>query len=285
MAFLTLEQLTKHFGSHVAVDGLTLGGREGRVRFAAGAVGLRQDHDAADDRGLRRAERRRDPARGPRSPGSEPAKRGLGIVFQSYALFPHMTRGGERRLRPRDAGRGRRPSAPGAWPRRWSWSASAAFAARFPRQLSGGQQQRVALARALVIKPQILLLDEPLSNLDAKLREEMQIELRQIQRTVGTTTILVTHDQAEAMALSDRIVVMNKGRAEQVAAPHEAYERPATPFVANFLGKTNPDRRQGHAARSASGLRPPASRALSERASSRAITGSTRSIRAAACSP
>jgi putative spermidine/putrescine transport system ATP-binding protein len=105
--------------------------------------------------------------------------------------------------------------------------------------MSGGQQQRVALARALVIKPRILLLDEPLSNLDAKLREEMQIELRHIQRTVGATTILVTHDQAEAMALSDRIVVMNKGRAEQIGRPHETYERPATPFVANFLGKTN----------------------------------------------
>jgi putative spermidine/putrescine transport system ATP-binding protein len=115
----------------------------------------------------------------------------------------------------------------------------AAFAGRFPRQLSGGQQQRVALARALVIRPQILLLDEPLSNLDAKLREEMQIELRQIQRTVGTTTILVTHDQAEAMALSDRVVVMNHGRAEQIGPPHEAYERPATPFVANFRGRTN----------------------------------------------
>ena len=97
----------------------------------------------------------------------------------------------------------------------------------------------MALARALVIRPQILLLDEPLSNLDAKLREEMQIELRQIQRTVGTTTILVTHDQAEAMALSDRVVVMNHGRAEQIGPPHEAYERPATPFVANFLGRTN----------------------------------------------
>ena len=97
----------------------------------------------------------------------------------------------------------------------------------------------MALARALVIRPQILLLDEPLSNLDAKLREEMQIELRQIQRSVGTTTILVTHDQGEAMALSDRIVVMNHGRAEQIGPPHEAYERPATPFVAGFLGKTN----------------------------------------------
>ena len=104
----------------------------------------------------------------------------------------------------------------------------AQFAERYPRKMSGGQQQRVALARALVIRPRILLLDEPLSNLDAKLREEMQIELRQIQRSVGTTTILVTHDQAEAMALSDRIVVMNAGRVEQIARPHEAYERPAT---------------------------------------------------------
>jgi putative spermidine/putrescine transport system ATP-binding protein len=114
-----------------------------------------------------------------------------------------------------------------------------AFADRFPRRMSGGQQQRVALARALVIRPRILLLDEPLSNLDAKLREEMQMELRQIQRTVGTTTILVTHDQAEAMALSDRIVVMNAGRVEQIARPHEAYENPASAFVAGFLGKTN----------------------------------------------
>ena len=132
-----------------------------------------------------------------------------------------------------------RPSGQGAWARRWNWCGLAAFAARFPRQLSGGQQQRVALARALVIRPQILLLDEPLSNLDAKLREEMQIELRQIQRSVGTTTILVTHDQAEAMALSDRIVVMNQGRAEQIGPPHEVYERPVTSFVANFLGRTN----------------------------------------------
>jgi putative spermidine/putrescine transport system ATP-binding protein len=105
--------------------------------------------------------------------------------------------------------------------------------------MSGGQQQRVALARALVIKPDVLLLDEPLSNLDAKLREEMQVELRQIQRTVGTTTILVTHDQGEAMALSDRIVVMNRGRVEQVAPPTGIYRAPATAFVADFLGKTN----------------------------------------------
>jgi len=159
-------------------------------------------------------------------------------VFQSYALFPHMTvaenvsfglemQGVAASERTRRVGE--TLELVGLGP----------FVARFPRQLSGGQQQRVALARALVIRPQILLLDEPLSNLDAKLREEMQIELRQIQRTVGTTTILVTHDQGEAMALSDRIVVMNHGRAEQIGPPHEAYERPATPFVAGFLGKTN----------------------------------------------
>ncbi|HEX3498096.1 MAG TPA: ABC transporter ATP-binding protein, partial [Stellaceae bacterium] len=109
----------------------------------------------------------------------------------------------------------------------------------YPAQLSGGQQQRVAIARALAIRPDVFLLDEPLSNLDAKLREEMQVELRQIQRNVGITTVLVTHDQAEAMALSDRIVIMNKGRAEQIAEPDRAYEQPASPFVATFLGKTN----------------------------------------------
>jgi putative spermidine/putrescine transport system ATP-binding protein len=110
---------------------------------------------------------------------------------------------------------------------------------RHPRRMSGGQQQRVALARALVIRPSVLLLDEPLSNLDAKLREDMQIELRQIQRTLGTTTILVTHDQNEAMSLSDRIVVMSQGRIEQIGTPQETYERPASAFVSQFLGTTN----------------------------------------------
>jgi putative spermidine/putrescine transport system ATP-binding protein len=105
--------------------------------------------------------------------------------------------------------------------------------------MSGGQQQRVALARALVIKPSVLLLDEPLSNLDAKLREEMQLELRSIQRTLGTTTVLVTHDQSEALALSDRIVVMNQGRVEQIAEPFAAYEQPQSEFVGGFLGKAN----------------------------------------------
>jgi putative spermidine/putrescine transport system ATP-binding protein len=114
-----------------------------------------------------------------------------------------------------------------------------AHAARYPRELSGGQRQRVALARALVIEPPVLLLDEPLSNLDAKLREEMQFELRQIQRKVGTTTVMVTHDQSEAMSISDRVVVMEGGCATQIDHPHRVYEHPSTRFISTFVGKAN----------------------------------------------
>ena len=185
-----------------------------------------------------------DPSRGAiRLEGSDltivqPAKRGLGIVFQSYALFPHLTAaenvafGLEMRRVPRTERTERVRSA-------LAMVGLAGYEERFPRRMSGGQQQRVALARALVIRPSVLLLDEPLSNLDAKLREDMQIDLRQIQRNVGTTTILVTHDQNEAMSLSDRIVVMNQGRIEQIGTPQETYERPASAFVSKFLGKTN----------------------------------------------
>jgi putative spermidine/putrescine transport system ATP-binding protein len=114
-----------------------------------------------------------------------------------------------------------------------------AHATRYPRELSGGQRQRVALARALVISPPVLLLDEPLSNLDAKLREEMQFELRQIQRKVGTTTVMVTHDQTEAMSISDRVVVMEAGRVTQIDEPHRLYEHPQTRFISSFVGKAN----------------------------------------------
>jgi putative spermidine/putrescine transport system ATP-binding protein len=114
-----------------------------------------------------------------------------------------------------------------------------ALADRYPREMSGGQRQRVAIARALVINPPVLLLDEPLSNLDAQLREEMQFELRRIQRTVGITTIMVTHDQAEALSISDRIVVMEKGLITQVDAPYKLYEHPHNHFISNFVGKSN----------------------------------------------
>jgi putative spermidine/putrescine transport system ATP-binding protein len=167
-----------------------------------------------------------------------PEKRGLGIVFQSYALFPHMTAAANIAF-------GLQMRKVGAKEIRQRVDQALAMVGladkgeRYPRQMSGGQQQRVALARALVIQPSILLLDEPLSNLDAKLREEMQVELRQIQRRLGTTTVLVTHDQQEALALSDRVVVMNQGKVEQIGAPFDVYERPNSAFVATFLGKTN----------------------------------------------
>ncbi|PRE64317.1 ABC transporter ATP-binding protein [Burkholderia multivorans] len=170
--------------------------------------------------------------------GIKASARGLGVVFQSYALFPHMTVaqniafGLETRRVPAPA-RARRVTHALELVRLGS------LRDRYPAQLSGGQRQRVALARALVIEPPVLLLDEPLSNLDAKLREDMQVELRRIQRTVGTTAIMVTHDQAEAMAMSDRIAVMNAGRLEQVGPPRQVYDHPCTAFVASFLGKTN----------------------------------------------
>jgi len=238
VAFLALDNLTKHFGSHVAVDRLTLEVEKGEFVSLLGPSGCGKTTTLQMIAGFVEPTGGAIRLEGRDLLAVKPAKRGLGIVFQSYALFPHMTVAenvsfGLEMQGVAAAERARRVG------ETLELVGLAPFVSRFPRQLSGGQQQRVALARALVIRPQILLLDEPLSNLDAKLREEMQIELRQIQRTVGTTTILVTHDQGEAMALSDRIVVMNHGRAEQVGPPHEAYERPATPFVAGFLGKTN----------------------------------------------
>jgi putative spermidine/putrescine transport system ATP-binding protein len=238
LAFLELEKLSKSFGSHHAVDGLTLGVEKGEFVSLLGPSGCGKTTTLQMIAGFVEPTSGAIRLAGKDLLATKPAKRGLGIVFQSYALFPHMTV-------TENVGFGLEMQGVAAAERKTRVGETldlvglGAFAGRFPRQLSGGQQQRVALARALVIRPQILLLDEPLSNLDAKLREGMQIELRQIQRTVGTTTILVTHDQAEAMALSDRIVVMNHGKAEQVGPPHEAYEKPATPFVANFLGKTN----------------------------------------------
>ncbi|WP_428683858.1 ABC transporter ATP-binding protein [Reyranella sp.] len=238
MAFLELEKLTKSFGTHNAVDGLTLGVEKGEFVALLGPSGCGKTTTLQMIAGFVEPTSGSIRLAGKDLLAIKPAKRGLGIVFQSYALFPHMTVA-------ENVGFGLEMQGVAAAERKTRVAETlelvglGAFTTRFPRQMSGGQQQRVALARALVIRPQVLLLDEPLSNLDAKLREGMQIELRQIQRTVGTTTILVTHDQAEAMALSDRIVVMNQGKAEQIGPPHEAYERPATPFVANFLGKTN----------------------------------------------
>jgi putative spermidine/putrescine transport system ATP-binding protein len=165
-------------------------------------------------------------------------QRGLGVVFQSYALFPHLSvfenvAFGLRERRTPRAEIERRVRASLALVRLDT------RAEHRPAQLSGGMQQRVALARALVYEPRVLLLDEPLAALDKKLREEMRSELREIQRSVGITTIFVTHDQSEALGLSDRIAVMHRGRIDQLGIPREIYERPATRFVAEFIGASS----------------------------------------------
>jgi spermidine/putrescine ABC transporter ATP-binding subunit len=167
-----------------------------------------------------------------------PNRRNVGLVFQSYALFPHLTvfeniAFGLRLRRCADAELKRRVQDA------LELVGLSHLADRYPKQLSGGQQQRVAIARSVVLEPRLLLFDEPLSNLDLKLRVTMRAELRNLQRRLGTTAIYVTHDQGEALALSDRIVVMSNGRIEQVGTPVEIYERPATAFVADFIGSSN----------------------------------------------
>src|SRR5580704_5359397 len=238
MSFLVIEDLSKAFGPHVAVAGLDLVVGQGEFMALLGPSGCGKTTTLQMIAGFVPPDRGAITLEGQDLIRVKPNRRGLGLVFQSYALFPHMTAAGNvafglEMQRIDRAERERRVA------EMLALVGLGAFAGRFPRQLSGGQQQRVALARALAIRPRVLLLDEPLSNLDAKLREEMQIELRHILRTLGTTTILVTHDQAEAMALSDRISVMNAGRIEQVGTPTAVYEHPATPFVAGLLGKTN----------------------------------------------
>ena len=167
-----------------------------------------------------------------------PEQRGMAMIFQSYAVWPHKTVfdnvafGLKLRRRPQSEIRERVG-------RMLELVRLGELAARYPGELSGGQQQRVALARALVVEPDILLLDEPLSNLDASLREEMRFEIRRLHEEMRITSVYVTHDQAEAMVTSDRIAVMNRGRVEQIGTPEEIYEHPRTQFVASFIGRTN----------------------------------------------
>ena len=167
-----------------------------------------------------------------------PRKRNIGMVFQNYALFPHMTVGGNLAF-PLQV-RGLDKSAIDERVQRaLQLVRLEGFESRRPEQLSGGQQQRVAIARALVFEPDLVLMDEPLGALDRRLREEMQFEIRRIQRTLGVTVVYVTHDQQEAMSMSDRVAVFNAGRIEQAASPEVLYEEPERPFVASFIGDNN----------------------------------------------
>ena len=236
MSFLKLTDVTKFYGGTCAVQAMNLTVQKGEFVSLLGPSGCGKTTTLQMVAGFEAVTSGRIELDGRDITHAKANTRGLGIVFQSYALFPHMTVaanvsfGLEMRKVPK-AERAERVAQVLALVH------LEAHATRYPRELSGGQRQRVALARALVIEPPVLLLDEPLSNLDAKLREEMQFELRQIQRKVGTTTIMVTHDQSEAMSISDRVVVMEAGRATQIDPPHRVYEHPRTRFISTFVGK------------------------------------------------
>ncbi|HEV2510689.1 ABC transporter ATP-binding protein [Bosea sp. (in: a-proteobacteria)] len=238
MGFLTLEKLSKIYGDFAAARDIDLSIAKGEFVSLLGPSGCGKTTTLQMIAGLVEPTTGTITLDGRDITRETPNKRGLGIVFQSYALFPHMTvaQNVAFGLEMRKVARAERDERVATM---LGLVHLGGFSERYPRQLSGGQRQRVAIARALVIQPPVLLLDEPLSNLDAKLREEMQFELRRIQQRVGTTTIMVTHDQAEALSISDRVVVMEQGRMTQVDAPYRLYENPATPFISTFVGKMN----------------------------------------------
>ena len=238
MSFLILKNISKKFGEVTAVEDFNLSVEKGEFISFLGPSGCGKTTTLQMIAGFEEPTAGTIHIDGRDMTQVEPSARDIGIVFQSYALFPHMTVAenvgfGLEMRRVSKEERNQRVQ------ETLELVHLSDFGDRFPKALSGGQRQRVALARAIVIKPQLLLLDEPLSALDAKIRESMQIELRNIQHTVGITTILVTHDQAEAMAMSDRIAVMNMGRMAQLGEPFEIYENPGNTFTSNFLGSTN----------------------------------------------
>ncbi len=238
MAFLELHSLTKRFGAITAVEDLTFSVERGSFVSLLGPSGCGKTTTLQMVAGFETPTDGRIVLDGRDLSGVPARERGLGIVFQTYALFAHMTVAENVAF-----GLEMRKVAKAERTRRIADALDLVHLShledRYPRSMSGGQRQRVALARALVIEPQLLLLDEPLSNLDAKLREEMQLELRRIQREAGVTTLMVTHDQSEALAMSDSIVVMDRGRLRQDATPFDVYEMPQSSFVSRFLGKSN----------------------------------------------
>jgi putative spermidine/putrescine transport system ATP-binding protein len=238
VAFLELQGLSRKYGEAVVVDDFSLSVAKGEFVCLLGPSGCGKTTMLQMVAGFVQPNSGRIELDGVDITGLRSNRRGLGIVFQSYALFPHMTVaqnvafGLEMRGVPA-AERARRVG------ETLELVHLGGMADRYPRELSGGQRQRVAMARALVVRPPVLLLDEPMGALDAKLREEMQIELRALQHRVGITTIMVTHDQAEAMTLADRVVLMNKGKIEQIGRPFDMYQQPNGRFSSTFLGKAN----------------------------------------------
>jgi len=230
-----LNDLRRTFGAVHALDGLDLHIEPGELIALLGPSGCGKTTALRILAGLEDADGGRVLVGGKDITGLPANRRDMGMVFQAYSLFPHLTalENVQFGLKLRKRAGGDRAAA------MLELVGISAHAARYPHQLSGGQQQRVALARALAIEPQVLLLDEPLSALDAKVRVQLRDEIRRIQTEVGTTTLFVTHDQEEALAIADRVGVMRAGRLEQLAAPAEVYLRPASAFVADFVGLSN----------------------------------------------
>jgi spermidine/putrescine ABC transporter ATP-binding subunit len=235
---VVLRGVTKRFGELVAVDNVDLEVQPGEFLALLGPSGCGKTTTLRMIAGFDEPTEGEIEIDGRPTVGIPPNKRNVNTVFQAYALFPHMTvlDNVAYGLKQRKVGK----------EERYREAGEALELVRLtgrerahPAELSGGMQQRVALARALVMKPKVLLLDEPLGALDQKLRKAMQVELKRIQRDVGITFVVVTHDQEEAMAMADRIAVMHAGRIDQLAAPSEVYDRPATPFVADFIGDMN----------------------------------------------
>ncbi|MBL8589204.1 MAG: ABC transporter ATP-binding protein [Methylobacteriaceae bacterium] len=239
MAQLRIDGLTKRFGAVTALDAVDLDIPDGAFVAMLGPSGCGKTTLLRCLAGLER------PTSGTIRLGEAdittlpPERRGLGMMFQSYALFPHMRIRENLRFPLKMRGRGDAAAQDAKIDEALRAIRMEGMGDRYPREISGGQQQRVALARAIIADPPLLLLDEPLSNLDAQLRKQMQIELIELHRRIGLTTILVTHDQEEALSLADLVVLMNAGRIEQIGAPRDIYRKPATAFAAAFLGGAN----------------------------------------------
>ena len=235
---IDLRDVVKRFGATLAVDRVTFAVRAGETVSLLGPSGCGKTTLLRLISGFEEPDEGAIAIAGAPMAGKRPYERNVGLLFQHYALFPHMTVGENVAygLKHRGWPKAKIPERVQEMLRLVQLQG---FEGRRPGQMSGGQQQRVALARVLATRPQLVLLDEPLSALDAKLREELRLELKQILVAVGSTTIVVTHDQDEAMSLADRIIVMNRGRIEQQGSPDDIYMRPRTAFVAAFIGRAN----------------------------------------------
>ena len=235
---LLLDGITQRYGPALAVDDVTLDIKGGELVALLGPSGCGKTTLLRAISGFLRPTQGRVVIDGQAVDHLPPNKRTVGIVFQNYALFPHMTvaENVAYGLAARGVGKEGQKARVAEM---LGLVRLAHLADRFPKQMSGGQQQRVALARALAVKPSILLLDEPFAALDKNLRLDMQIEIKQIQRLADTTTVLVTHDQEEALSMADRVAVLNAGRLEQFAPPTEIYDRPGSLFVNTFVGSAN----------------------------------------------